>query len=80
MIDVIRKAVRTREIKEKNAKIRAQKMSFYTSLIKSEDLPHNESAPLTFSLQFDVNLRHNFFLNLIFRLRKIIFQNLENKG
>jgi len=47
MIDLIRKAVRTREIKEKNAKIRAQKMAYYTSLIKSEDLPRNESAPLT---------------------------------
>jgi ankyrin repeat protein len=47
MIDVIRKAVRTREIKEKNAKIRAQKMAYYTSLIKSEDLPRNESAPLS---------------------------------
>jgi hypothetical protein len=47
MIDLIRKAVRTREIKEKNAKIRAQKMSFYTSLIKSEDLPRNESTPLS---------------------------------
>jgi hypothetical protein len=33
----------------------------------------------TFSLQFDVNLRHKIFLNLIFRLRKIIFKNLETK-
>ena len=44
MIDVIRKAVRTREIKQKNEKIRAQKMAYYTSLIKSEELSRNESG------------------------------------
>ena len=38
------------------------------------------TAIITFSLQNDVNLRHKFFLNLYFRLRKIIFKNLETKG
>jgi hypothetical protein len=35
---------------------------------------------LTFSLQFDVNLRHINFLNHDFRLRKIEVQNLETRG
>ena len=35
---------------------------------------------LFFSLQNDVNLRHKIFLNLYFRLRKTIIQNLETRG
>jgi len=35
--------------------------------------------PLNFNLQNDVNLRHKFFLNLYFRLRKTIIKNLETK-
>ena len=35
---------------------------------------------LTFSLQNDVNLHHQIFLNLLLRLRKTILQNLETKG
>ncbi len=34
---------------------------------------------LIFGLHFDVNLRHKIFLNLIFKLRKIILKNLETK-
>ena len=40
---------------------------------------NRKSKTLTFSLQNDVNLRHNFFLNLYFRLRKTIIKNLETK-
>jgi hypothetical protein len=32
---------------------------------------------LSFSLQNDVILRHKFFLNLYFRLRKTVIKNLE---
>ena len=34
---------------------------------------------LTFSLHFDVNLRHKIFINLFLRLRKLYIQNLETR-
>ena len=47
---------------------------FLNDNLKTDDID------LTFSLHFDVNLHHEFFLNLNFRLRKIKFKNLETRG
>jgi hypothetical protein len=48
MINIITEAVRKREIREKNKQIRAQKMAFYTSMIKES--PRDKSSSLLVSL------------------------------
>ena len=44
MIDVITKAVRKREIREKNKQIRAQKKAFYMSTILGDSLPRENNS------------------------------------